>query len=121
LIERVTKVFQPKKVILMSSPEVISRYSLNAETYRKIAKNFAIQIDHAIAELQAWETDYAGVLQVDFIQIMEGATLLGAERLLAALEEASPSAGSPPLNPLQVASLEKELQLVRKALSIQIG
>jgi hypothetical protein len=32
-----------------------------------------------------------------------------------------PVAGSSPINPLQVASLEEELQLVRKALRAQMG
>ncbi|MGD1101888.1 MAG: response regulator transcription factor [Terriglobia bacterium] len=119
LIERVTKVFRQEKVILMSSAEVISRYSLSLETYRRIAKTFATQVDHTIAALQNWPTNDANVPSMDFIPIMESATLLGAERLMAALEEASPSAGSPPLNPLQGARLLAELQLVRKALHSQ--
>ncbi|HMD83274.1 MAG TPA: response regulator transcription factor [Terriglobia bacterium] len=117
LIERVTKVFRQENVILMSSSEVISRYSLSLETYRRIAKNFATQVDQAITVLQNWSTNPTNALAVDIIQIMEGATLLGAERLMAALEETFPTAGSSPLNRFQVASLEEELQLVRKALT----
>jgi CheY-like chemotaxis protein len=121
LIERVTKVFRQEKVILMSSAEVISRYSLSPETYRKIAENFAIQVDHTLAALQTWPADNTNVASVDFIAITEGATLLGAECLAATLEESSPAAGSSPLNPFQVAKLEEELQRVRKALSDQNG
>jgi DNA-binding response OmpR family regulator len=117
LIERVTRVFREKKAILMGSAEVIGRYSLSVETYRKIAKNFAIQVDQAILVLQDGPTSQANTPSVDFIPLMESATLLGAERLMAALEEVSPSAGSAPLNPLQAAHLLEELQLVRKALS----
>jgi DNA-binding response OmpR family regulator len=121
LIERVTKVFRQEKVILMSSAEVISHYSISPETYRKIAENFAIQVDHTLAALQAWPADYANAASVDFIAIMEGATLLGAERLAAALEEISPAAGSPSLSRLQGSHLVEELQRVHKALSDQIG
>jgi CheY-like chemotaxis protein len=118
LLERVTKIFGREKAILMDSRHVISRYSLSLEAYRRIAENFTTQVDHTIAALQNWSTIEANVPQVDFVQITEGATLLGAERLMVALEETS---GSPPLNPLQGARLLEELHLVRKALPIQIG
>jgi CheY-like chemotaxis protein len=119
LIERVTKVFHQEKVILMSSAEVISRYSLSPETYRKIAENFATQVDHTLAALQTWPADNANVASGDVIAIMEGATLLGADHLLEALEEISPAAGSPTLSPKQASHLVEELQRVRKALSDQ--
>jgi CheY-like chemotaxis protein len=121
LIERVTKVFRPEKAVLMSSSEVISRYSLSLETYGRIAKNFALQINQAITLLQSWSINPTHVLPMDFIQMMEGATLLGADRLITALEESAPAPGSSPLNLFQVAKLEEELQLVRKALRTQIG
>jgi CheY-like chemotaxis protein len=120
LLERVTKVFGRDKVILMSPPEVINRYSLNLDTYREIAKNLAIQVDQATAALQNWSINKTHCLQVDFIQIMESATLLGAERLTTALEDAFPSSESPPLTPHQGARLLDQLQLVRKALSTLI-
>ena len=119
LIERVTKVFRQERVILMSSEEVIGQYSLSLETYRKIAKNFATQVDDTIAALQPGSTSHSDVPAVEYIPLMESATLLGAERLMAALEEASPSAGFPSLNPIPCAHLLEELQLVRKALSSQ--
>jgi CheY-like chemotaxis protein len=119
LIERVTRVFRDKKVILMSSEEVIGQYSLSLETYRKIAKNVATQVDDTIVALQNWSTSQANVPSVAFIPLMESATLLGAERLMATLEDASPALGSQPLTPLQGAHLLEELQLVRKALSSQ--
>jgi DNA-binding response OmpR family regulator len=118
LLERVTKIFGREKAVLMDSRHVISRYSLSLEAYRRIAENFTTQVDHTIAALQKWSTDNANVPAVDFIQITEGATLLGAERLMVALEETS---GTPPLNPLQGARLLEELQLVQKALPRQIG
>jgi CheY-like chemotaxis protein len=121
LIERVTKVFRPDKVILMSSAEVISHYALSAETYRKIAESFAVQVNHALAALHTWPADYAKLAAEDLNAITEGATLLGAERLAAALEESSPATGSSPLNPTQAAKLEEELQRVRKALGEQTG
>jgi len=121
LIERVTKVFRPDKVVLMSSPEVINRYSLSPETYRRIAKKFAAQVDGTLAELQDWGGNDAGAPPVDFIQIMEGATLLGAERLVAGLEKISAPAAPLRLNPFQVATIEEELLLVRKALRSQTG
>jgi hypothetical protein len=52
---------------------------------------------------------------------MESATLLGAERLVAAMEEVSPAVESQMLTPLQCASLLEELQLVRRALRTQTG
>jgi CheY-like chemotaxis protein len=118
LLERVTKVFGREKAILMDSRHVISRYSLSLEAYKRIAGNFTTQVDHTIAALQNWPTDEANAPPVDFNEITEGATLLGAERLVVALEE---TAGSPPWNPLQGARLLEELQLVRKALPGQIG
>ena len=122
LIERVTKVFQQEKVVLMTSAEVISRYSLSMETYGKIARNFATQVNQALTVLQTWSTNPTTAIPVDIIQIMEGATLLGAERLMAAMEETTSTPGSSStLNPFQVARLEEELQLVRKALRTQIG
>jgi CheY-like chemotaxis protein len=121
LIERVTKVFPPEKVILMGSAEVISRYSLTAEKYGSIAKSFAIEVDHTISALQRRSMSDPNARRVDLIPIMEGATLLGAERLAAALEETTPSTEASSLNPLQVANLEKELQLVRTALRSQMG
>jgi len=118
LLERVKRIFGQDKAVLMDSREVISRYSLSLEAYRRIAENFTTQVDHTIAALQNWSTNKANVPPVDFNQITEGAALLGAERLMVALEETS---GSPPLNPLQGARLLEELQLVRKELPIQIG
>jgi CheY-like chemotaxis protein len=56
LIERVAKVFRQKSVILMSSSEVLDRYSLSSETYREIAEKFAAQVVQAIAVLQSWTT-----------------------------------------------------------------
>ncbi|MGD0222283.1 MAG: response regulator [Terriglobia bacterium] len=121
LIERVMKVFGQERAIMMSTSAVTNRYSLSLETYKKLAKNFATQVDQAIAALQIWSINNANVLQVDFLQIMESATLLGAERLIAALEETFPSVGSPPLTPHQCARLLEELQLVQKALRGQVG
>jgi len=122
LIERVTKVFQQEKVVLMSSAEVIDQFSLSLETYGKIARNFATQVNQALTVLQTWSSNPTTAIPVDLIQIMEGATLLGAERLMAAMEETTSAPGSTStLNPFQVASLEEELQLVRKALRSQIG
>jgi len=80
-----------------------------------------MDVDHTLAALQRWSAKGADAPLLDFIPITEGATLLGAERLIAALDETSSPAGSSPLNPFQVAKLEEELQLVRKALSDQIG
>ncbi len=120
LIERVTKVFQQEKAVLLSSSEVISRYSLTSEAYRRIAKNFAAQVDQAIEALQKSSINSSAIHRVDFTPIVESTTLLGAERLMAALEEASPTAMSQTLTPLQCTSLLEELQLVRKALSTQL-
>jgi CheY-like chemotaxis protein len=121
LIERATKVFRQEKVILMSSAEVIRHFSLSPESYRKIAGSFATQVDHALVALQTWPADYTKLATEDFIAITEGATLLGAERLAAALEESSPATRSSPLNSFQAAKLEEELLCVRKALSDQTG
>ena len=119
LIERVTKVFTQERVILMNSSEVLYRYSLNSETYQEIAKKFAAQVVQAIAVLQTWSTSPASVRCEEFTSIMESATLLGAERLVAAIEAVSPAFESTLLTPLQCASLLEELQLVRRALSAQ--
>jgi len=116
LIERVTRVFGQEKVVLMSSSEVIRRYLLSPEAYREIAKNFATQVDQAITVLQDWSINPATVRWEDFAQIMESATLLGAERLVAAMEEVSPSVESQLLTPVQCDRILGELKLVRKAL-----
>jgi CheY-like chemotaxis protein len=120
LIERVTRVFRKEKAVLMSSSEVISRFSLSSETYRRIATNFAVRVDQVIEALQNWSANSSTVHRVDFSSIVESTILLGAERLTAALEEASPTVTSQTLTPLQSTSLLEELQLVRKALRIQL-
>ena len=112
LIERVTKVFRQEKVILMGSSEVISQYSLSLETYRKIANNFATQVDEAITLLQNCSSNPSTVHKLDAAPIIESATLLGAERLMAAMEEASPGVGPLLASPLQRTNLLEELQLV---------
>jgi len=119
LIERVEKIFRENKAILMSSAQVISTYSLNLETYRRIADVFAAQVDEAIVALQNWSTNPSTVRRVDITPIMESATVLGAECLLAALEEAAPALRSSQLQPDQCARLLEQLQLVREARSRQ--
>jgi two-component system chemotaxis response regulator CheY len=121
LIERVTKVFRQEKTILMGPAEVMNRYSLNLETYREIARNFATQVDQIIAALESWSTRDSTPIPPNFSQIIESAALLGAERLISTLDEALPSDGSPPLNPIQFARLLEDLQLVRKALRSHSG
>lgn len=121
LIERVEKVFRKNKAILMSSAQVISTYSLNLETYRRISDVFAAQVDEAIVALQNWSTNPSTIRRVEIAPIMESATVLGAECLLAALEEAAPALRSSQLQPDQCARLLEQLQLVREARSRQGG
>jgi CheY-like chemotaxis protein len=120
LIERVAKVFKQEKVILMSAPAMISRHSLSSEIYREIARNFSLQVDQAIALLRNWSTDHPGVGREDFTSIMESATLLGAERLMAVMEEVSPAVGSPQLTLHKCVRIPEELQQVRQVLCAQI-
>jgi CheY-like chemotaxis protein len=121
LIERVRKVFGQEKVILKTSWEVTNRYSLSTEAYRKIARTFSMQVDEAIEALQYWSNDLSAFRRGDFTPTVESATLLGAERLLAAIEEVSPGPGSLRLTALQCSRLLDELQLVRKALVTRTG
>ncbi len=116
VIERVTKIFGQEKSILMPSRDVISRYSLSPETYRKIARNFAMQVDEAVMALQNWSNNLSTFRREDFTPTVESATLMGAERLLAVIEEVSPAVGSLLLTPPQCSRLLEELQLVQKAL-----
>ena len=44
-------------MILTDAAEVIERYSLDAEAYARIARNFLVQVDQAIASLQNWGVD----------------------------------------------------------------
>lgn len=117
LLERVAKVFPQEKVILRTSGEVISRYSLTVETYQKIVGNFGTQVDKAIAILQGSLTTPVDVHREDMIPLMESSTLLGAERLTAVLEEVSAALVSTELMPIRCARLVEELQRVQKALS----
>jgi DNA-binding response OmpR family regulator len=122
LIERVEKVFRENnKVILMSSAQVIGQYSLNLETYRRISDVFAAQVDEAIVALENWSTNPSTIRRVDVTPIMESATVMGAECLLAALEEAAPALRSSQLQPDQCARLLEQLQLVREARNRQGG
>jgi two-component system chemotaxis response regulator CheY len=120
LIERLAKVFRPDKVVLMSSAEVVSRYSLSPETYRKIARNFSVQIDQAIALVQGWPANQPVVDRGNFVPIVESATLMGAERLIAATEEVSSGDGSAQMTPQKCAHILDELKRVQQALSIQM-
>ena len=120
LIERMVSIFGQDKVILISSPEIVSRYSLNPETYQRIARNFYLQIDQAIARLKCWSTNFPTLDREEFTPIVESATLLGAERLQAVLEAVSSVAGSPKLTPHKRARLMDELQQVRRVLGAQI-
>lgn len=117
LIERVSKVFPLEKVILGSASDIMSRYSLNLDAYRKILGNFASQVDKSIALLQYALTSSTAIHREDLIPLMESSTLLAAERLLAALEEASLALAVTPLVPAQCAKLVEELRLVQNVLN----
>jgi CheY-like chemotaxis protein len=121
LIERVAKVFKPEKAILMSSSGVMNQYSLSSDAYRTMALNFTAQLDRAIAEIKNWSPDPRSIRREDFTPIVESATLLGAERLLEAVEGVATAAGSPVLSPIQRVNILDELQLVVKALRDQTG
>jgi CheY-like chemotaxis protein len=121
LVARLAKVFPQEKVTLESSDKVMSRYSMSPETYRKIAGGFAAQVEKAIADLQIAVMSPASFRRDDLIPLTESSTLLGAERLLAALEEASCGLVTKPSMPMQFGHLLEELDLVRKALSGRNG
>lgn len=121
LIERVANVFRPEKVILMNSSDVMNQYSLKSEAYRRIAIDFTAQVCRAIAEVENWSPDSPSIHRVDFTPLVESATLLGAERLIGAVEGVATAAGSPTLTPHQRANILEELQLVQKALCDPIG
>ena len=120
LIETIMSVFGQERAILTHAAEVIERYSLNAEAYARIAKNFLVQVDQAIASLQSWEVDSPPVSRDQFIPIVEGATLLGADRLLAVMEEVSPASGSAQMTQDECTDIIEKLRQVRDALSEQI-
>jgi len=121
LVERVKRVFGEQKPVLINPQEVITQYSLSPESYRRIVKNFAAQIDCALDELQKWDVSPRGAPRVDFVPIMEGATLLGAERLLEALEDSMSAPQGTLASPFHVAKLEEELRLVRRELPALSG
>jgi CheY-like chemotaxis protein len=121
LLERVANVFRPKKVILMNPFHVMSQYSLSSEAYRRIAMSFACQVERAISEVKNWSPKSRSVYRLDFAPIVEGATVLGAERLLRAVEGVATVAGSPILTLHQRADILEELQIVQGRLHDQIG
>ena len=114
LIDRVEKIFRQKKNVLMSSQDVITRYSLEAEVYGQIARKFAQQVDQAIAALHDWTTHPQDAGREGFTPIMESATLLGAERLCDVMEKISAHEGTPHLTPAQCDLLMQELKQVRE-------
>ena len=116
LLEKVAQCFKQERVVLMNPGEVTSRFGLSPEVYPKIAKTFALQVDRAMAALENRRANPSVNSSIDFTQITEGATLLGAERLAAKLAEVSAETyGNWSCSPL-VASLLHELQLVQEAL-----
>lgn len=120
LIETIMSLFGQEKVILTNAAEVIERYSLDAEAYARIARNFLVQVDQAIASLQNWGVDAPPASRDQFTPIVESATLLGAERLLAAMEEVSSVFGSVRMTQPQCANILEKFRQVRDALSEQI-
>lgn len=119
LIEIVASIFGQEPAVLTDSPEVIRRYSLTVDVYRQIAGSFSLQIDQAVVTLQSWSSNPSRMGRQEFTPIVESATLLGAERLLAVLHEVTTAAGTPELPlPLRVRLLE-ELRVVKQRLSSQ--
>jgi CheY-like chemotaxis protein len=121
LMERVAKVFPREKVVLMNAQDVVNRYALSSEAYLTIAKDFTAQVDKTIEALQLPPARGATRPAVDLVPIMETATLLGAERLVAILEDVGVATDSPKSKRLGTASLLEELELVRKALRSQLA
>ena len=120
LIDKMVSIFGQEKTVLASAPDVIRHYSLDADAYRQIARNFTQQIDQAVSRLQHWSSNLPSVGREEFTPLVESATLLGAERLLAVLDEVSTTAGTPQLSPSIRTRLMDELRLVKQMLSIQI-
>jgi CheY-like chemotaxis protein len=121
LLERVVSLFGQEGAVLRDSQEIIRRYSLNEEGYRQIAVNFGLKIDAAVARLQSCSSNRSPVRREEFIPIVECATLLGAERLLAVLDDVSTNAGTAEISlPMRVRLLE-EFRRVKQMLSPQIA
>ncbi len=119
LIEIVVSIFGQEPAVLMDSSEVIRRYSLSVDAYRQIAGSFSLQIDEAAATLQTWSSNHSRVGRQEFTPIVESATLLGAERLLAVMAEVTTVAGTPELKLSLRVRLLEELRAVKQRLSSQ--
>ena len=119
LVESVVRAFGEDKAVLASPSEVISRYSLDPKVYKKIAFEFSLQVDEAIALLKSWSSSAPAVGREEFSPIVESATLLGADRLLSVLDEVSPVVRCLQLTPQQCVSILEELLKVRQVLTEQ--
>jgi len=116
LLESVAKIFGRDHPVLMSAPEVMSRYALDAEAYGKISGDFAAQVDEAILVLRDSSSSLPSVNRERFSPIVESATLLGAESLLAEIEGITARCGTPQLTAPQCARILDELLQVRQVL-----
>ena len=121
LIEKVVSIFGQEGAVLADSQEVIRRYSLEVEAYAQIARNFVAQIDQAVARLQSWSSDHTPVGRDEFTSIVETATLLGAERLLAILDEVSAAGGASKLDLPRRVHLLEEMRQVKQMLRPHAG
>jgi CheY-like chemotaxis protein len=124
LLDAVRATLNDAGSLLQEKARVLARVGIDAGSYDQIARTFASLVDEKLSALEQLcrsenNTIVDSTMSRDLLDLSEGATILGAERLskiLARLDCDGERAESP-VAPFTLGTLVRELRLLQSALS----
>jgi two-component system, sensor histidine kinase and response regulator len=122
MVDKILSSEKPRQV-LGARDQIQAKFALSSESMDKILKSFLELVEQSVESLESGNNQTAGNSSpVNLQRLVEGATTMGAQRLLMALK-AWALKGEMALQPesKEYASLVVEMKLIRRALVAQMG